>query len=310
MTYESYSHGKRAARKGSGARVVLFLLLLVVIVVLGAFGFMQVQQLNLLQSEMDDLKHRMAELEDENVRLERRYQEISEENRELVEENSMLRSEVVIYNGNRETNLVAITIDDGGPAELIEETLEHFRREGVRGTFFPMGSWVELHPEVWKRAVEEGHELGNHTYSHPFLSRLSDDRVKEELFGWQEAVDQAMGYSYRALFFRPPYMDGFTSPGSATANRLQNIVADKGMFPILWDVETVYALRNQPYTTENVVNHVLNSARGGSVVLLHFTEVDIAALPQILSGLKARGLEPTTLSELLLASSEKSTEAQ
>ena len=72
------------------------------------------------------------------------------------------------------------------------------------------------------------------------------------------------------------------------------------MFPILWDVELVYALRNEVATPSRITEHVLENARGGSIVLLHFTPNDITALPDILAGLRRRGLEPCSLSELLL----------
>ena len=229
------------------------------------------------------------------------YDQVVEENKKLREENFMLRSSTVISHGSRNTNLVAITIDDGAGPELIGRTLRILRENQVKATFFPMGSWVELHPEVWKEAVADGHELGNHTFSHAFLTTVSDERVKEELNRWQEAVDSALGFKYQTYFFRPPGMDGFTSPQGSTAKRYKEIIANKGMFAVLWDVELVYALRNEAYTTARITEHILANAKGGSIVLLHFTENDIAALPEIINGLRRRGLEPCSLSELLLA---------
>jgi peptidoglycan-N-acetylglucosamine deacetylase len=299
---EEYSYRRSKPQKSkSGARIFLFLLLLTMVVALGIFSLTQYLAMQSLQTEFDSIKNDLNLYEQENRRLTERYDEIFEENEKLREENQMLRSSTIINYGNRETNLVAITIDDGAGPELINLTLDYFSEHGVKGTFFPMGSWVELHPEVWQRAVEEGHELGNHTYSHAFLTTISEERVSEELLRWQNAVDSALGYEYKTLFFRPPGMDGFTSTGSATTKKLQEIIGNKGMVPILWDVELVYALRNEAYTTARVVDHVLSSARGGSIVLLHFSHVDIAALPAIFSGLRARGLEPCSLKELLLA---------
>ena len=182
----------------------------------------------------------------------------------------------------------------------MEQTLKYLSENNVKATFFPMGSWVELHPEVWARAVKEGHELGNHTYSHAFLTTVSEDRVKEELDKWQATVDEALGYSYETIFFRPPGMDGFTNLSSNKTKQLQQIIAEKGMVPILWDIELVYALRNEIATTSRITQHVLNNALPGSIVLLHFAPNDIEALPGIISGLRSRGLEPCSLRELLL----------
>ncbi len=288
-------------KKKSGFRIFLFLILLLALAGIALFSFTQYLALQSLQSEIGRLEEQLKNIEDENRMLWDQYDQVVEENEKLREENFMLRSSIVISHGSRNTNLVAITIDDGAGPELIGKTLRILRENEVKATFFPMGSWVELHPEVWKQAVEEGHELGNHTYNHAFLTTVSDERVKEELNRWQEAIDSALGFKYQTYFFRPPGMDGFTSPQGSTAKRYKEIIANKGMFAVLWDVELVYALRNEAYTTARITEHVLANAKGGSIVLLHFTENDIAALPEIINGLRRRGLEPCSLSELLLA---------
>ncbi len=301
MDSYSYRRTKPSKSSKSGVRIFIFLILILLIIALSIFNLIQYRSMENLNLELETIRETINQVESENRQLQLRYDEIMEENEKLREENYMLRSSNIISYGNRSTNRVAITIDDGAGPELINQTLEHLRAHQVRATFFVMGSWVDLHPEIWERAVEEGHELGNHTYSHTFLTTVSEDRVREELLNWQNAVDQALGYNYETLFFRPPGMDGFTSPGSAKTKQLQEIIAGKGMVPILWDVELIYALRNEAYTTSRVISHVLSNARGGSIVLLHFTPVDIAALPEIITGLRRQGLEPCSLKELLLA---------
>ncbi len=265
------------------------------------FSATQYLTVQAMQREMQSLEEKFDEVRQENKRLQEQYEEVYEENEKLRKENRMLRSSTVIEHGNRETNKVAITIDDGAGAELISRTLDYLKAHDVRATLFPMGSWVDHAPEVWQRAVEEGHELGNHTYSHPFITRISEEKVREELKGWQESVENAVGEPYRTLFFRPPYGDGFMSGQGHHKERLQEIIAEKGMFPVLWDVELIYALRNEAYSSARITEYVLANARGGSIVLLHFNEEDINALPDIITGLRNRGLEPCSLSELLLA---------
>jgi peptidoglycan/xylan/chitin deacetylase (PgdA/CDA1 family) len=300
MTDQYYRRSSKTKKK-SGFRIFLFLILLLGLAGLALFSFTQYLALQSLRSEVGRLEEQLQNIEDENQMLWDQYDQVVKENEKLREENFMLRSSTVISHGSRNTNLVAITIDDGAGPELIGKTLRILRENEVKATFFPMGSWVELHPEVWKEAVDDGHELGNHTYSHAFLTTVSDERVQEELNRWQEAVDSALGFKYQTYFFRPPGMDGFTSPQGSTAKRYKEIIAHKGMFAVLWDVELVYALRNEISTPARITEHVLANAKGGSIVLLHFTENDIAALPDIISGLRRRGLEPCSLSELLLA---------
>lgn len=301
---QQYYGRPRQTKKKNILRIFIFLFLLTAVAVLALFSLSQYMMVQSLSENLDTLESKIDQIEEENEMLWEQYDEIYEENEKLREENRMLRSSTVINNGNRETSKVAITIDDGAHGPLIHRTLDHLKEHNVRATLFPMGSWVKQEPEVWQRAVNEGHELGNHTYSHAFLSTVSDEKVREELNGWQESVNNALGFEYRTLFFRPPGMDGFTDSQGQQRERLMEIVADKGMFTILWDIELVYALRNETATVDRITRHVLDNAQGGSIVLLHFSENDIAALPAIITGLRDRGLEPCSLSELLLADPE------
>ncbi len=301
---KQYYNRSRQPKKKSSLRIFIFLFLLAAVAALAVFSLSQYMAVQTLQAKLNSLEERLGQVEEENKMLWQLHDDLYEENKRLREENKMLRSSTVIEHGNREINKVAITIDDGTSADLMHKTLDHLKNHNVKATLFPMGSWVEREPEAWQRAVKEGHELGNHTYSHAFLTTISEEKVKEELIRWEESVEEALGFAYKTLFFRPPGMDGFTSTQSNQKQRLMEIIGEKGMFTILWDVELVYALRNEVSTPERITQHVLDNARGGSIILLHFTENDIAALPSILTGLRARGLEPCSLSELLLADPE------
>ncbi len=296
-----YGGRNRQPKKKSAFRVLIFIILIAAIITLGFFSLSQYTAVQALQNNLQSLEEKLDRVEEEKNRLEEQYEEIYEENEKLREENKMMRSEIIIEHGDRDTNKVAITIDDGGSEAINHLTLDYLKEYEVRATLFPTGKNVESYPETWKRAVEEGHELGNHTYSHPFLTNLSEEQVRKELSGWQEAVETALGESYHSPFFRPPYGDGFYSGQSYHRERLQPIVAGKGMFPVMWDVELVYALRHDTYSPARITEHVLNNARGGSIVLLHFTEADIEALPGIIRDLREQGLEPCSLRELLLA---------
>ena len=309
---ENHYHSRsRQPRSNSGFRLFIFILLVLVVVVLALFGVSQYFKVLSLNSNIESLEDRFDQIEQENVRLQEQYEQIQkenerlrEENEELLEENRMMRSSTIINHGNRDTKKVAITIDDGAGKELVRRTLDYLKEHNVSATLFPMGSSVDHAPDIWNRAVEEGHELGNHTYSHAYLTNLNEEQIRSELNSWQEAVDNAVGEPYRTYYFRPPGMYGFTNPDSNRSKRYQEIIAEKGMFTVLWDIELVYALRNETATPARITEHVLSNAQGGSIVLLHFTPNDINALPDIITGLRARGLEPCSLRELLLADPE------
>ena len=299
---EDYYYGRsRKTKKKSGLRFLLFFILLLALAALAFYSFTQYLTLQSLRSEVNRMKEQLDLLEDENKLLWEQYDQIVEENEKLREENLMLRSSQVIRSGIRETNKVAITIDDGYGDTLILKTLESLRNHNVKATFFTLGECIRNEPAIWKQAVEEGHELANHTYSHRYLTTMNDEEIVNELDRWQEEVDQALGYSYTAYFFRPPGMDGFTTPQAGKTKHYLDLIGRKGLISVLWDVDHFSGLGTGSASPDVIANYILQQARGGSIILLHFKENDIAALPSIITGLRSQGLEPCSLSELLLA---------
>ncbi|MEW5783544.1 MAG: polysaccharide deacetylase family protein [Bacillota bacterium] len=238
-----------------------------------------------------------------------------------VEKNEHLRWEIfflrhdqlkggLFYHGDRSGNRVSITIDDGYSPEMVEQALDICLDLGVQATFFPVGLSLEAYPALWKRAVREGHELGNHTYSHRYLTALTADEIFREITQWHNAAEYALGQPYHAVFFRPPGMAGF-SESSRQAEYFRSIIASHKMITVLWDIETVYTLysRSGPQRAGgnpsplSTASYITREARGGSIILLHFVGGDVEALPEIIRGLTAKGLQPVTLSELLFSSS-------
>ncbi len=248
---------------------------------------LRVRELHVFQQQV----HRDKAILEENTLLRRDLGMLEEENR-------LLRSAIILSHGPRDNNKVGLTFDDGASRENVERALDHLQDLGVKATFFPMGAWVETVPEVWQRAVAEGHELGNHTYSHSFLTGLKEEEIRQELARWQGVVEETLGYKYPTRYFRPPGMAGYT--GSNSRQELyQDIIASKGMITVLWDIEVVYALRHEKPTAARVAQHVIRQAKPGSIILLHCGLTDIEALPTMVWGLRTKGLEPVTLSELL-----------
>ena len=248
-----------------------------------------------LQSNFVDAEERLALLTQENNQLKEEVKNFKQE--------KMVGS--VVSKGKPETAKVAITIDDGWDAFLVERALDYLKEEGVRATLFPVGSAVEANPEIWRRAVEEGHELGNHTHSHRFLTRLSESEILSELSRWQESINRVLGYHYPTLFFRPPGMDGFDR-NSPNMVYYRSIIGRNKMITVLWTLETCYTLYNKRGprragnnpTADQVSAYLVQEAVGGSIILLHFTARDIEALPVLIRGLRNKGLETVTLSEL------------
>jgi len=282
------------------SRTLIFAALVVVILILGVISLIQFFSGRSLRSEIEEIREGITQLEEENKSLQHQYNEILEENETLRKENHMLRSSEVISHGSRDSGKVALTIDDGGRSDIMEPVLQCLAEENTRATFFVLGTWLELEPELWSRVVEEGHDLGNHTYSHRYLTDMNTDEINAELDLWQELANEAVGRSYKTYFFRPPGLEGFYENQSEQRSQYLDIVADKGMFVTLWDVDHFYGLGGGNMPAERIAEYVVDNARSGSIILLHCRENDLAALPAIIRGLRDEGLEPCSLSELLL----------
>lgn len=219
----------------------------------------------------------------------------------LRQELSFARSFVTVSNGPRSGNLVAITVDDLG-TDLALVAIRTAEAKQAKLTLFPMAYSIKAHPDWFLEALGAGFELGNHTTTHEFLSRLTLEKAEGRVTGWNEVAAALLGYQPR--FFRPPGGDGWTDGRGEPA--LREIVARHGMITVLWDVETVYALykptgprwKGPHPSARDVADYVVGQARPGSIILLH-DNLDVYALPMIIDGLRAKGLEPVTVSELL-----------
>jgi peptidoglycan/xylan/chitin deacetylase (PgdA/CDA1 family) len=183
---------------------------------------------------------------------------------------------------------VAMTFDDGPSATLTPKLLDLLAARHLKATFFVIGQNVADHPEIVQRAAREGHEIGNHSWSHPYLAKLSDEAVRRELRRTDEAIKNATGV--RPSLLRPPY-------GSLTARQKRWIHDEFGYEIILWDVDPLDWKRPGPIT---VCNRIVKETRPGSIVLSHDIHPGtIEAMPATLNQLETKGFKFVTVSELI-----------
>lgn len=183
--------------------------------------------------------------------------------------------------GTGETCEVALTFDDGPQPPYTGQILDILERYGVPATFFCCGIHAAGGTEDLLRMREQGHALGNHTWSHPFLPELSDAQLTGQLERAAEAIAGASGGPPPRLF-RPPY-------GARTPQVLERL-AESGLCTVLWDVAPDdWALRG----AAEIARDVLAEVRPGSVVLLHDGGGDrsptVRALAPVVEGLLERG---------------------
>jgi peptidoglycan/xylan/chitin deacetylase (PgdA/CDA1 family) len=177
---------------------------------------------------------------------------------------------------------VVLTFDDGPNPGTTERVLNALKRECVRSTFFLIGKHAESHPELVRRTFADGHTIGNHSYSHPWLSQIMSERAQAEIDRGFAAIQAALGPSHKmAKFFRFP---GFT----ATAALLDNL--EKRHIPVFG--ADLWASDWNPMTPAETMSLTLRrlTATDGGILLFHDTQPHTAAmLPEFLRELKRRG---------------------
>jgi peptidoglycan/xylan/chitin deacetylase (PgdA/CDA1 family) len=194
-----------------------------------------------------------------------------------------------IQAGPRGTRLVALTFHGAGPASLTTTTLDVARAHGARLTVFAVGQWLHANPELGRAILAGGHDLGNHTWSHQPMRRLAPAEAAVEVSRGAAEVAAVRGSA--GLLFRP-------SGTPSSTGVIRQAARAAGYYRcVSYDVDPHDYL--DPGTAA-VRDRTLAAVRGGSIVSLHLGHAGtVAALPAILSGLRARGLSAVTLTELL-----------
>lgn len=187
----------------------------------------------------------------------------------------------VCWRGSRRRNLVALTFDDGPRSRFTPRVLDLLRGAGARATFFLEGRRVEKHPDLVRRIVDEGHEIGNHGYEH------NGEALQTQAARCEKALSDR-GVCTR--LFRPPM-------GRIAARDILRFVA-RGYRVVLWSVDRRDSLRHEGKWTGPAPD--CGQVRAGDIVLMHDDNpVCLAELPELLAVLKRQKLGAVTVSELL-----------
>lgn len=184
-------------------------------------------------------------------------------------------------------NSVALTIDDGPHPLITSVFLDILRKYGARATFFVVGEKVEECPELLRRMADEGHEIGNHTYSHPRLGHVAEVEALAQIRGCALAVGKVCGQPTHLL--RPP--------GGGIAAHVLKAATAANCTVVLWTHNTNDWTISDP---EQIAANALRDLRPGSIILMHQGGIESArALPLILEGIAQRGLRVSTVGEML-----------
>ena len=190
----------------------------------------------------------------------------------------------------RKDRVVAFTFDDGPDTEYTPRILDILNQYQVKATFMCCGQQIDSNLQIFKRMVREGHEIANHTWSHPKLTKISSSKVRREIEKTSSIIEQIIGQKPR--FFRPPY-------GNMNKKVMKQCKA-LGYKVILWDVDS------RDWTGimgSQVAANILSGVKKGSIILQHNAGSPLSgtvdALPYIIEKLSKKGYRFLTVSELL-----------
>lgn len=191
-----------------------------------------------------------------------------------------------VDDNNKKT--IAISFDAAWGNEDTQTLINILKKYNVQATFFVVGAWVDKYPESVKQLSDAGHDIGNHSNSHPHMPQLSVEQMTNELKSCNEKVAAVTGKT--PVVFRAPYGD--------YNNSMIKTVESLGMHTIQWDVDS--RDWKKEYTTDMIVKGVTENVKSGSIVLFHNAAVNTPeALPIILEKLIAEGYQFKLIKDLI-----------
>lgn len=187
--------------------------------------------------------------------------------------------------GGTEIKKIALTFDDGPHSVYTEKLLDGLKSRGVVATFFIVGGNINGNEHIVKRMYEEGHLIGNHTYSHVELDKLSAAQAEDEIKKTNDIIESITGEEVN--YIRPPF---------GAYNK--SMFKDKNMFVVLWDLDPRdWCIQS----CEPVVNYVVKNVKSGQIILMHdIFHSSVEAALKIVDILKEQGYEFVTVEDIVL----------
>ena len=193
-------------------------------------------------------------------------------------------TEVRVKDSEENIKRIALTFDDGPHPSYTEQLLDGLKERGVKVTFFVTGEHASLHPDVIARMYEEGHLIGNHTYTHMQLNSSNLEEYKTELIKTNEVIEGIIGED--VLYVRPPY-------GSWD----KSLEAELNMFPVFWSVDPLDWCSSD---VSGITAKVVNKVGENDIILMHdYFDTSVTAALAVVDELLAEGYEFVTVDEIM-----------
>lgn len=194
------------------------------------------------------------------------------------------------YRVDTEEKVIYLTFDEGYENGYTSKILDTLKENDVQAAFFVTKPYIESSSDLCIRMVEEGHVVANHSVTHSSFPTLTNEQIKEELVGTEEAFNEATGYEM-APFFRPP--------SGNFSERVLNEVRKEGYRTVFWSLAYADWDVNKQPGAEYVYNHIMDNHHSGGIFLLHaVSKSNTEALDDVLKALKAEGYRFGSLYEL------------
>ena len=205
--------------------------------------------------------------------------------------NQLLEKYGAFYKGNPNDKVVYLTFDNGYENGYTAKVLDVLKKEEVPATFFVTGHYLESAPDLAKRMVKEGHIIGNHSYTHPDLTKMSEDKIIQELEKVQVKTQELTGQAHMQ-YIRPPR--------GVLSERTLAIAEKAGYIHVLWSLAYKDWLVDEQKGKEYAYNSIMKQIHPGAVLLLHTVSKDNAeALEKVIKDLKKAGYRFLSLDDYI-----------
>ena len=206
---------------------------------------------------------------------------------EVIQSSYLLDKDAELYKAyyeKKNRKVVALTFDDGPNPATTNQALDTLSKYGIKATFFVLGKNVSGNEEILKRMKADGHVIGNHSWSHPVLSKLSLDEAKKQITDTEDALTKVLGSSSKLM--RPPY--------GAITDDIRNSL---DLSFIMWDVDSLdWKSKNEA----SILTEIQREVKNGSIILMHDIHTEsVNALPKVIDYLKGQGYDFVTIPDLL-----------
>lgn len=191
-----------------------------------------------------------------------------------------------IYRGHQEKPMVSFIINVAWGNEYLPNMLAVLKKHKVHASFFLEGRWVKENPDLAKMISDAGHEIGNHSYTHPDMKRLSKEKIREQIAKTNDVIEATTGTN--CTWFAPP--------SGSYRDDVVKIADELGLGTVMWTVDTIDWQKPTPQT---LISRVMGKIHNGAMVLMHPTDSTSRSLDSLLTQIKEKDLQVGTVSQLM-----------